>query len=105
MTEQEKQKLKEKLAKWAGFKKARYTTRLYYAPQENLPHEAPDFPDSLDACFEHLVPKGYWDFGEDAMLELLTDWVQEIILHGLFRDVANNLSRRFEKLIDTQKDL
>lgn len=44
MTEEEKQKLNEKLDKWCDWQPAWYG-------------DIPNFTDSLDACFKWLVPK------------------------------------------------
>jgi hypothetical protein len=58
--------------------------------------------DSLDACFKWLVPKGYLKFGEDAMLSIMTDWIQETLIHGYataFRDSAERFCIAFGKLI------
>jgi len=71
MTDQEKQKLKEKLAKWVGWHEEKYeVTRgafapILLAPSEELgeghvgyiPEHTPNFPDSLDACVKWLVPR------------------------------------------------
>jgi len=85
MTEQEKQKLNEKLARWAGWRQLPQGKQGYHcsyidgkqvramnwlAPQYSdkewycsspIP---PRFADSLDACFKCLVPKvwasGFW---------------------------------------------
>jgi len=79
MTKQDKQKLNEKLAKWAGFthvpyQKDDYGRKLnddcWLQPNEimqcgnNWSFKPPNFTDSLDACFRWLVPKlskkGHW---------------------------------------------
>lgn len=73
MTDQEKQELKEKLAKWAGWHEEKYEiTRgafapILLAPNEGLdeghvgyiPEHTPDFPVSLDTCLEWLSVDGW----------------------------------------------
>ena len=75
MTEEEKQKLNEKLARWAGFTfekqgSGKKISELYgwdvidestfvHYPDggSGLLEDMPSFTDSLDACFKWLVPK------------------------------------------------
>lgn len=74
MTEEEKQKLNEKLAKWANAEvkvldwerieakcsEAKLTNDGYSIPcdvENYTEFQYPDFTDSLDACFRWLVPK------------------------------------------------
>jgi len=68
MTDQEKQKLNEKLLKFAGFREADIKKRYYftiggeraskwYRPDSEYASKPPNFPASLDACFKWLVPK------------------------------------------------
>lgn len=61
MTEQERQKLCKKLAKWAGFtinkqNLGRGSEHLWIYPDNNV-GTLPDFTQSQDACTKHLVPK------------------------------------------------
>ena len=62
-------KLKEKLALWVGFEHEVCSSvkrgHCWVDPLEGgHEEEPPNFPESLDACFEWLVPKlfekGYW---------------------------------------------
>jgi len=68
MTDAEKQKLNEKLARWAGFIEADIRKRYYFAiggerrakwyrPDSEYSDRLPNFTNSLDACFKWLVTK------------------------------------------------
>lgn len=61
MTSQEKQKLNEKLARWAGFHQTQTSVGTWWhTPNgKSIPNNKrlPVFTDSLDACFKWLVPK------------------------------------------------
>lgn len=54
MNKQELQELNKRLAEWAGFEKQ---GTAYWAPITREFMKAPDFTQSLDACFKWLVPK------------------------------------------------
>ena len=49
------EQLNKKLAKWAGFEFVNYRYWLY--PDGTYHKELPNFPQSLDACFEWLMQK------------------------------------------------
>jgi hypothetical protein len=69
VTDEEKQALNEKLARWAGFtykhcqsplwtyERYKETSDWWEAPRGSRYLECPRFTDSLDACFKWLVPK------------------------------------------------
>lgn len=71
MTDQEKQKLKEKLARWVGWHEEKYEIArgafapILLAPNEGLdeghvgyiPEHTPDFPNSYNDCLKWLMPK------------------------------------------------
>lgn len=87
MTEQEKRKLKNKLAMWVGWHEEKYEiTRgafalVLLAPSEELseghigyiPEHTPNFPDSLDACFGWFAPK-LDDIGEHYLIFQRAVW-------------------------------
>lgn len=79
--------LNEKRAKWVGFRHLNpdevfglNPDEWWHYPEGGFQHELPPFTESLDACFKWLVPKYLMEFGEDATLELLTEWAQSLIL-------------------------
>ena len=84
MSEEE---MKTRLAEWAGFRLRKHLNSDYeyvYCLPDGRPYSFkgyPDFPHSLDACLAYLIPKLRLEFGEDAMVKLMEDWVREVILH------------------------
>lgn len=120
MTDQERQKLRDKLAKWVGWHEEKYEiTRgafapVLLAPNEELdeghigyiPDHTPDFPSSFDACLEWLVPKllGHlkkkYPDGIDwrhFAVKIFHRWASEV-LDG--KDPALTFCLAAEKLID-----
>jgi len=64
--------IQEAIAKWLGFHKvpSNYSTQafLWEAPNGGHSIDIPDFMESLDACFEWLVPKiNYWRITNDEL--------------------------------------
>ena len=53
------EELKRKVAEWAGFVRLQTNSGWFwiYPDGETQNVQLPNFPESLDACFEHLVPK------------------------------------------------
>ncbi len=123
--------LNEKLAKWAGFKQRgmSYTgIRLWVAPDEvrhfdkvikeqqgqeypRMPdkdnhYKLPDFPSSLDACFEWLVPKlkGY-SLSKPTFLGVCVAivYMGESSFEGVELNPILALCLAIEKLIDGEK--
>ena len=97
MTGQEKQKLNKKLAEWIGFKTGKEPNvsgyYLFCGYEDKTICCSANFTDSLDACFEWLVPKGYLEFGEIV----LNAWIRDVITYGYylnFKDSAEQLPIR-----------
>ncbi|GAG55293.1 unnamed protein product [marine sediment metagenome] len=86
------EELNKKLAEWAGFSSEIFQgRRIWFAPDvEHLPalqyyedyRYSPDFPSSLDACFEWLVPKTVAKLADECetSLELAYDMLFEFWL-------------------------
>ena len=98
------QELNRKLAKWAGNFDVHYNDYLY-----KWRWQAPDgewdidFTSSLDACFKWLVPEFRLEYDEEALLKLLTEWVDEVALHiSDIKKAAFYLCRAIEKMIDNE---
>jgi len=117
MTEQEKQKLNEKLAEWVGFyfqklsdlqpKYRHEGNQAWVYPAGEINRQLPRFTDSLDACFKWLVPKLY-ELGFDYSLTGYTYHVATIRKESLLysdtghRTLALALCLVIEKLIDEE---
>lgn len=101
MTEEDKQKLNEKLAKWGGLEVDDIFDMWKYPP--------PNFTDSLDACFKWLVPK-LPDYDGIEFWESTEGWVCDIVygisiederqVAGIGSNPALALCLAIEKLID-----
>ena len=118
----DEQKLNRKLAKWAGF----YDTKHPVIDNWRTPdrkksisvHDLPSFVESLDDCFEHLVPKleplGY-DLEICNDLELM-GWsvclhnttsecsIASPIEHCQLEEIALALCLAIEKLINNESE-
>ena len=103
--------LNEKLAKWAGFVKTKslYGPWQYPKDVDWFPLEAfrfdelPNFTNSLDACFKHLVPrleKDYWIIIDppNKTVIIVYGFVQEA--EGIGETSALSLCNAIEKIID-----
>ena len=108
--------LDEKLAKWAGFvydppnEKARgYGLKpcgMWIAPDGNFDSELPDFVNSLDDCFEWLVPK-LWaiqlsvinTMGDRASMAMV-DLDGDLFASDFAKTPALALCKAIEKVID-----
>lgn len=132
MTDQEKQKLKNKLAMLAGWHEERYEiTRgafalVLLAPNEQLLEghigyileHTPNFPGSLDDCFEwvfkpvcdYFIAKStcYEDY-QRLVYDFLSGWVREIVFNQELHELGEpNMEALYfclavEKLIDGGK--
>ena len=98
-------KLNKKLAEWAGFKKSKYTTRLYDYPDKSKHYaELPNFPESLDACVKRLVPKlSHYFIGDSVDGHTATVWNQSYSYGAKGNTPALALCLAIEKLIDGEK--
>lgn len=116
MTDQELQKLKEKLAMWAEFtqitRKEAYDIGHYTLWENALGYshgELPDFPNSLDACFKWLVPKlrithhiHFHSYDGKVDWRVVLSNTNETI-YGRHNEPALALCLAIEKLIDAEK--
>ncbi len=95
------EELREKLAWWVGFG---YDIWLgwIYPDGENF-DEAPNFPESLDACFKWLVPEVYERYGQQITQALLEAWAIYIGSGAYWRKEAEVLCLAIEKLVDGEK--
>jgi hypothetical protein len=119
MTNQEKQKLNEKLARWignishdwtdevCGYKTTECFCKNCHRAEDYTPFPCiPDFTDSLDACFQWLVPKAIkfiqdknvWNYQQSRRL-LFDCWLS--LLNE--DDYALALCLAIEKLIEVME--
>ena len=120
MNETEKQKLKEKLAVWAEFEAIGTRDKFkrlfcWKYPDACVYSALPDFPGSLDACNEWLIPKARKQFhlskiefcysieGYICGVKLHRHFIEGLVIYvpdGEFELEATWLCKAIEKLID-----
>lgn len=116
------EELNKKLAEGVGFKRARYTTKLYdYPDKSKYCASLPDLTNSLDACFKWLVPKLKRTEFRLHMWRVTKGWCVNVLwledLGGRRRERVTSekyeavdehpalaLCKAVEKLIDGEKD-
>lgn len=100
----ENEELNRKLAEWAGFKRVKYTTKIYKYPEGNS-NSLPNFTESLDACFKWLAPKFHYDVLLSHAPDL-SNWHCDILGKSVYigeeKIPALALCKAIEKLIDNE---
>ncbi len=107
------QELNSKLAEWAGFKHK--VGALYEYPNEDYLGERPlpNFPQSLDACFEWLVPN-IPNLESISFVRRRGDWIGQFyylskekpqVKVAIAETPALAFCLAIEKLIDTEREV